>query len=753
MSRDGSGVYSKPGGTTAVTGTPVSSSSYNTFCDDLVTDLNAARPISAGGTGATTASGARTALGVSATDATITAIAALDFSAAGSMMYSTAADTFSLVTSTAAGRALLDDADAAAQRTTLGFSTLTDYVTLTGSQTLTNKTLTSPAISSPTLSGTVAGAATWSGIQTLQQQVNIGSSVASGGVALHIANSTVTNNQMGAYFQGAGTAFAFVPYDSGSYSTSDEFGYDYNSNVWFFDSATVNLAGSPIVSRSSTDTLTNKTLSSPTLSGTVAGSPTLSGSYTFAGGHQRITQVSTGASPAASGSSLTDIILRVGASNVGSAGYGLDVGTSNATGQVWMQARDWTSYATNVAINLNPNGGGATLGGVAIPTISSTDTLTNKTLSSPTLSGTVAGSPTASGNWTFTASPVVRGATQSVISVHTAAAGLAYSFGRSIGSDDAQNFFLYDNIAVGSVFTVNSSRVMDFTVAPTSGGVAVPTISSTSTLTNKTLTSPTLSGTVAGTPTFSGDVTFTGTTSITISTTEPRLDFYETNAGSDAKRWSFINDGGAFGLQTRTDADVFSQTAISISRSGGTVGTIALSGTALTFGGVAIPTISSTDTLTNKTISSPTLSGTVAGSPTFSGTVAFGDANLNIQLSAGVGYLVYDSNDYIEYNRTANQFAMRVSNSAVFTVSASAIAGTPSITAMSATAIPAGGTAGAGIMVSSTANFGVFFGSGAPTLSAAQGSLYMRSDGSSTSTRMYVNTNGSTGWTAVTTAT
>lgn len=47
----------------------------------------------------------------------------------------------------------------------------------------------------------------------------------------------------------------------------------------------------------------------------------------------------------------------------------------------------------------------------------------------------------------------------------------------------------------------------------------------------------------------------------------------------------------------------------------------------------------------------------------------------------------------------------------------------------------------------------ICFGSGVPTLSAPQGSLYLRTDGSSTSTRMYVNTNGSTGWTGVTTAT
>jgi hypothetical protein len=74
------------------------------------------------------------------------------------------------------------------------------------------------------------------------------------------------------------------------------------------------------------------------------------------------------------------------------------------------------------------------------------------------------------------------------------------------------------------------------------------------------------------------------------------------------------------------------------------------------------------------------------------------------------------------------------------------------LTVNGATAIPAGGTAGAGLMVSTTANFGVFFGSGAPTLSAAKGSLYLRSDGTTTNDRMYVNTNGSTTWTNVVTA-
>lgn len=46
----------------------------------------------------------------------------------------------------------------------------------------------------------------------------------------------------------------------------------------------------------------------------------------------------------------------------------------------------------------------------------------------------------------------------------------------------------------------------------------------------------------------------------------------------------------------------------------------------------------------------------------------------------------------------------------------------------------------------------IFAGAGAPTISAPQGSLYSQTDGSSTSTRLYVNTDGGTTWTNVVTA-
>jgi hypothetical protein len=80
-----------------------------------------------------------------------------------------------------------------------------------------------------------------------------------------------------------------------------------------------------------------------------------------------------------------------------------------------------------------------------------------------------------------------------------------------------------------------------------------------------------------------------------------------------------------------------------------------------------------------------------------------------------------------------------------------AITATSTVTALSGSALTAGGAA-AFIGTNTAAGMGVYFGSGVPTVAAAQGSLYLRSDGNSTSTRAYINTNGTTGWAAITTA-
>jgi len=68
------------------------------------------------------------------------------------------------------------------------------------------------------------------------------------------------------------------------------------------------------------------------------------------------------------------------------------------------------------------------------------------------------------------------------------------------------------------------------------------------------------------------------------------------------------------------------------------------------------------------------------------------------------------------------------------------------------TAIPAGGNQSLGYKATSTANFGIYFGSGNPTVSAAKGSLYLKSNGTTTNDRAYINTDGGTTWTALTTA-
>ena len=64
MARDGSGNYTLPANTLAVSGDAISSTKFNSLVQDLESDANVDRPVAAGGTGASTAAGARTNLGL-----------------------------------------------------------------------------------------------------------------------------------------------------------------------------------------------------------------------------------------------------------------------------------------------------------------------------------------------------------------------------------------------------------------------------------------------------------------------------------------------------------------------------------------------------------------------------------------------------------------------------------------------------------------------------------------------------------------
>ena len=133
------------------------------------------------------------------------------------------------------------------------------------------------------------------------------------------------------------------------------------------------------------------------------------------------------------------------------------------------------------------------------------------------------------------------------------------------------------------------------------------------------------------------------------------------------------------------------------------------------------------------------------------------DGNLVLQNNGGASFgllqLGGETNLFPAWKRSSAAMHARLADDSAYAdIACASLDTTGRAHILLSTAIPAGGTAGVGYRFSSTANFGVFFGSGAPTLSAAKGSLYLRSDGSGTGDRMYVNTDGSTTWTAVTTA-
>lgn len=162
----------------------------------------------------------------------------------------------------------------------------------------------------------------------------------------------------------------------------------------------------------------------------------------------------------------------------------------------------------------------------------------------------------------------------------------------------------------------------------------------------------------------------------------------------------------------------------------------------------SIPSGTIVGTTDSQTLTSKTLTSPVINTPTIT--------NATISADTITGFTTSNSGTIYGISITTGSISSALSLGSTLsvtgntTLSGTLTAGQPSF--QTSTAATAGGVSAAGIKLSSTANFGLFFGSGAPTFSAAQGSIYLRTDGSSTSTRLYANTTGSTTWTNFTSA-
>lgn len=268
----------------------------------------------------------------------------------------------------------------------------------------------------------------------------------------------------------------------------------------------------------------------------------------------------------------------------------------------------------------------------------------------------------------------------------------------------------------GKTLTTNNS----LTLAGTDGKTL--TVSNSLTLAgtdSTTMTFPSTSATVAGlgiTQTFSGTNTFSSAVNITSGT------------GTDITAPSTSN-GTSIGIVAGAASATNSAGGIASLVGGQGTGTNTSGGEAGIFGGEGNG------------------SGAAGGLAVVGGGAGGLGTGGNVFLIPGLGST---ANGYIGLiNADNSTVALKTST----TLHSADIIMNGSATVWAGTAIPAGGTAGDGLKFSSTSNFGIFFGSGAPTLSAAQGSLYLRSDGSGGTNRAYINNSSGSGttWTALST--
>lgn len=279
---------------------------------------------------------------------------------------------------TAAGRALLDDADASAQRTTLGLGTLatqngtfsgTSSGTNTGDQTITN--------SSDATSHTVTLSASGGSVQLIEG-TNI--TLTTGGTG---ANGTVTIAASG----GSGDVTAASNLTDNAIVRGD-------GGVKGVQTSGVTISDTDVVSGATQLNVDNLRMDGNTISTTnTDGDLTLAPNGTGDVVMDRIKASSSAGLIVQNASGTQQAEFGAGGGTNAAINGTTNMGTASAdyhqiaggTGTITDTA---TGSSTNISINLVPKGTGRLQeNAVNVVTVSSTDTLTNKTLTDPTING------------------------------------------------------------------------------------------------------------------------------------------------------------------------------------------------------------------------------------------------------------------------------------------------------------------------------------------------------------------------------
>ena len=361
-------------------------------------------------------------------------------------------------------------------------------VTTTATQTLTNKTLTSPTINAGTFSGTFTGTmdATSLVLSGASPLVFEGASADAHETTLGIVDPTADRTV--SLPNATDTLVGKATTDTFTNKTIDLDSNTFTGSLAEFNSA---LQSDSFVSLTGSETLTNKTLTSPTING-----GTFSGSFT---GTQDLTGlVMSGASPLVFEGATADAHETTLAFTDPTADRTITFFNATDT----LVGRATTDTLTNKSIDLENN----TLTGSlaefnsalqsnSFTSLTGSETLTNKTLTTPTLTSAVlntgvSGSAVLDED-NMASDSATKLATQQSIKAYVDSTvtqedlDIAADSGSNIAIDlDGETLTLAGGTGIGSTTGTNS---VTFAIDST-----VTTLTGTQTLTNKTLTSPTI---------------------------------------------------------------------------------------------------------------------------------------------------------------------------------------------------------------------------------------------------------------------